>query len=120
MIKYIKIILTLLIFQVSLGASASEVLVEEISRSHSTFLDKEIEVIGYLSDIPSLYLHNGRNKVAVYTEKDMMTLFEDGYFDKETCVKVKGMYKFSSIHNQYYIEESEIKVDSKCNQFFKN
>lgn len=115
MIKYVMIILTLSIFQFSLGACASEVLIEDFRRSHSEFLDKEIEAIGYLNDIPSLYLYSGRSKVAVYTEKDMMTLFEEGYFDKETCVKVKGIYKFSKIHNQYYIEESEIKVNSKCN-----
>lgn len=109
--KIFKLVLLPWLTLTSVNATAENInSVEALVKNPDKFIEKSIRIKGRLQDFPSLYLISGKSKVAVYTLRDMMSLFEEGHFFHNSCSIVEGTFKYSKFHKQYYVEEKVIQV----------
>ena len=108
-VKLTQISLLTLLGVVSPYSLAEELIsIDRLVQSPERFFGKNVRVKGRLHDFPNLNLTSERSTIAVYTLKDMDFLFAQGKVGNERCAVVEGMFNYSKIHKQYYIEEKMI------------
>lgn len=79
--------------------------VEALVKNPDKFIEKSIRIKGRLQDFPSLYLISGKSKVAVYTLRDMMSLFEEGHFFTTVVLSLKAHLNIANFTNNTMLKK---------------
>lgn len=74
-------------------------------------LGKKVILVGGLRDVPRLILTNDGHEIPVYSIKNKLDLLDKGFFNKGATIKIYGVYRYSQMNQEFYIEECFIEFE---------